>query len=235
MKETEILSESIPKHSAIAFSGGLDSSLLAFLSVEKNAECTAYTVGTEDSHDILWATKASEIIGIPLKKIILDEKDIISSVEELSGIIGTDNLVVLSFELPLYFVAREAVEDVIITGQGADELFGGYKRYESMPPELLESEMKRDLENLISGGIDRERSIAGHFGKELCTPYLTRKFVSAVTEKDALYRKGVGRKDMLRDIARGAGLAEVLYKKEKKAAQYGSGTMKVLKKHKKQK
>ena len=231
----EILSEAIPEKSAIAFSGGLDSSLIAFLSIKKNAKSTAYVAGMKDSHDILWAKKASGIIGIPLKKIILDEKEIISSAEELSVIIGTNNLVILSFELPLYFVAREAEEGIIITGQGADELFGGYKRYESMSPELLESEMNKDLEDLVSGGIERERSIAAHFGKELCTPYLTPDFISSVMEKDALHRKGTGRKDMLRDIARGAGLASALYNKQKKAAQYGSGIMKVLKKHKKQK
>ncbi len=231
MREIEALKGTIPEKGSIAFSGGLDSSLIAFLALQKG-DFTGYVAGMEGSHDILWAEKAAELIGLPLHRIIIDENDIRKAYHEIRELLGTDNLVVISFEMPLYFVAMHSSSNIIVSGQGADELFGGYKRYESMDPETLEREMKRDLEELIGSGIERDRNIAKHFGKELVTPYLSRDFLDIVLERSALQRKGMGRKEMLREIAKIAGLPEELWKKEKKAAQYGSGIMKVLKKMK---
>ncbi len=228
MREIEVLKRAIPENGSIAFSGGLDSSLIAYLALQKG-DFQGYVVGTEDSHDIIWAEKAAELIGLPLNKIIIDENDIWEAYHEIRELLGTDNLVVISFEMPLYFVAMHSSSDIIVSGQGADELFGGYKRYEYMDPETLEKEMDKDLKELIESGIDRDRAIARHFGKELVTPYLSQDFLNIVLERSALQRKGAGRKDMLREIARNAGLPEELWKKEKKAAQYGSGIMKVLK------
>lgn len=229
MREVEILKNSIPDEGAIAFSGGLDSSLIAFLGLKKG-NFVGYVAGLEGSHDILWAEKAAKMLGLPLKKIIVDEEDVRDAYYELKDLIGMDNRIIISFEMPLYFVARECTESKIITGQGADELFGGYKRYESMDADTLEMEMNKDLDELLNTGVKRERGIAEHFGKELITPYLNPDFVQVVRERSASERKGIGRKEMLREIAREAGLPEEICSKSKKAAQYGSGIMKVLKK-----
>ncbi len=228
MKEIELLKRTVPESGAIAFSGGLDSSLIAFIAIQKGNP-TGYVAGLEDSHDIRWAEIAAELIGLPLKKIIVDEDEIIKAYHEVRKLLNTNNKVVVSFELPLYFVARECEERIIITGQGADELFGGYKRYEEMDRETLEREMSRDIREIMKEGINRDRKIAEHFGKKLITPYLNQDFISLVLEKSAVERKGSGRKDMLRKIAKVAGLPQELRTKEKKAAQYGSGIMKVLK------
>ncbi len=229
MREIEALKKAIPDYGVIAFSGGLDSSLIAYLALQKG-NFTGYVVGLEGSHDIMWAERAADLMGLPLKKIVIDEKDVESAYLSIKKILGTDNLVTISFEMPLYFVAMHADEHIIISGQGADEIFGGYKRYEAMDDEILEREMEKDLRELLNGGINRDRSIAEHFGKDLITPYLSEEFLDVVLKRSALQRKGRGRKDMLREIAREAGLPEELYRKEKKAAQYGSGIMKVLKK-----
>jgi asparagine synthase (glutamine-hydrolysing) len=229
MKEISALKEAIPDEGAIAFSGGLDSSLIGYLAV-KNGRHIGYVAGVEGSHDIIWAEKAAELISLPLKKIIVDEEDIRKAYLDIKEILDTDNLVVISFEMPLYFVAMHCKEDTIITGQGADEIFGGYSRYERMDRDTLEKEMKKDLEDLINYGIHRDRAIAKHFGKTLVTPYLSDKFLKIVTEIPPYERKGSGRKDMLRKISKDAGLPMELWMKEKKAAQYGSGIMKILKK-----
>ena len=229
MRETELLKKSIPESGAIAFSGGLDSSLIAFLGLRKGNP-VGYVAGLEGSHDIEWSGKAAKMIGLPLKRIILEEEEIMKVYREVKKLLNTDNKVVISFEMPLYFVARDCKETEIITGQGADELFGGYSRYDRMDVDVLEKEMKKDIEELISTGINRDKKIAEHFGKHLMTPYLSPNFLALVMERSAVERKGMGRKDLLRKMAKDAGLPEELWKKEKKAAQYGSGIMKVLKK-----
>lgn len=213
---------------AISFSGGLDSSILASIASEY---CTPllYTVGIEGSHDIYFASIVSEKLGLPWKKIVITEEDIIDAIPKLASIISNLNPLVLSYELPLYFVALNAKESIIISGQGADELFGGYKKYELLSTEEREKSMNEDLTKLLNTGIDLERKIAAHFDKVIVQPYLSPKFIGLVGNIPIDERmKGGLRKGILKDVARILALDEIA-NCEKKAAQYGSGIMKVLK------
>ncbi len=231
MKEeaVESLRSSMKFPSALAFSGGIDSSFLAFLSKDEDVEYMV--VGLPDSHDIMWAEHAAELLNIPVEKIILDEDEVVESAIVLSELLETDSILVISFELPLFFIARETEKRYVITGQGADELFGGYNRYGKMEKEELERNMEKDLEELIQRGILRDRKIARYFGKELITPYLSEKFIMWSKNYSAAERRGADGKFLLRDMAEKSGLPSELTTKKKKAAQYGSGIMKVLKKH----
>ncbi len=225
------IKESVKGSVSIAFSGGLDSSLIALLAIEAGVDAEARVVGTETSHDLEWASYAADMLGLRINKTIVSEDEILEAASDVANILDTRNPVTISFELPLYFVARDCRNGSILTGQGADEIFGGYKRYESMKIEELCSEMENDLENLLESGIERDMKIASHFGKELITPYLNPEFLNAIRKYPPEIRKGAGRKDMLRNMALSAGLPPELALKEKKAAQYGSGVMKVLKKN----
>ncbi len=225
----EKLKKSLKEPACMAFSGGLDSSFLAFLS--KGMDIGGIVVGFRGSHDIMWAPQAAALIDFPIKTIILSENEVISAARTVSRILDTEDLIVISFELPLFFVAESAEYDYIITGQGADEIFGGYKRYENMNKDDLSKEMAKDLENLREHGIERDRRIVSHFGKELITPYLSKGFLDFILSFDPAERRGAGRKGLLRKIAVESGLPKELAMKPKKAAQYGSGIMKILKKH----
>ena len=224
-----ILASAMKEPVSIAFSGGLDSSFLAFLSRDMDIE--GIVVGFSGSNDIEWASHAAQVLNIPLKKVIPDVDDVLESTVFLSSLLKTDDLVTLSFELPLFFVARESERPYIMTGQGADELFGGYSRYGKMSDEELQRNMKKDLDALINEGVERERRITSHFGKELVTPYLSDAFLSSMLEFPASERRGDNGKGLLREIALSSGLPEELAMRKKKAAQYGSGIMKVLKKN----
>lgn len=213
---------------AISFSGGLDSSILASIASEY---CTPhlYTVGIEDSHDISVARTTSEKLGLPWEKIVITEEDIIDAIPKLVAIIFDLNPLVLSYELPLYFVASNAKESILVSGQGADELFGGYKRYELLSLEEREKSMNEDLTKLLNIGINLERKIAAHFDKVIVHPYLSPQFIDLVRNIpiDERMKDGL-RKGLLRNVARILALDEIA-DCEKKAAQYGSGIMKVLK------
>ena len=227
----EILRMSMKDGSAIAFSGGLDSSFLAFVARNAGIYLKGYVVGLDGSHDILWAQHAARLIDLELETIIVGQDEILDAFYRVAELIGTENPVTVSFEMPLYFVGVASEENVIITGQGADELFGGYKRYENMDPETLEFSMEHDLDNLLEKGLPREKNMMASLGKELITPYLEGEFLKRVLIHTPMERKGSGRKSMLRNMAIHCGLPGELAMKGKKAAQYGSGIMKVLKKN----
>jgi asparagine synthase (glutamine-hydrolysing) len=192
-------------------------------------QVTLYTIGTENSHDLMISQRTAEELGLKWCPIILEEKAIIANLIPLSILLKDSAPLPLSYEMPLYVVASYAKENILISGQGADELFGGYSRYLLMDDDHLVKEMKTDMENLLSRGVDIERRIASHFDKSIFHPYLHPEVV-----REASYLPirqcidGQSRKVVLRDVARLLGLDQVA-DRPKKAAQYGSGVMKVMK------
>jgi asparagine synthase (glutamine-hydrolysing) len=135
----------------------------------------------------------------------------------------------LSYEMPLFVVASLSKENVLLSGQGADELFGGYSRYLLMDRDQLTKSMKQDLEKLLSRGVDNEHVIASHFKKSILHPYLHPEVIrEAALLPTHQCVDGQSRKVVLREVARLLGLDQVA-DRPKKAAQYGSGVMRVMK------
>ena len=209
---------------AVAFSGGLDSGIVAALS-KRYGEVTLYTAGVKDAYDVRASEEMAGILGLPWKYIEISEENLEKEIPLMIRITGTVNPVILSFEVPLFFVMRHADEKIILGGQGADELFAGYSKYIGLSEETLAATVKDDMAQLMTVTLAHERAVASHFGKNIFYPYLDGRVVDfvnrigicGVSEKDI-------RKPLLRGVARLIGQPE-LAGKPKKAAQYGSGTM----------
>jgi len=215
----------------IMFSGGLDSSLIAFLTKDcaVNAKITLYTVGTFGSHDLSYAELASKILGMNLKKIEIFPEDIMAAIPKLVNIIRTTHPVKISFELPLYLCLERVDERVMLSGQGADELFGGYARYLTMDEEKLRVALRRDFESLISQDINMDYRIADYFNKTLRMPYLDEDVIKVATQIPIEYKVNKGRrKIILSKVALELKLPNELINKDKKAAQYSSGIIREL-------
>jgi asparagine synthase (glutamine-hydrolysing) len=209
---------------ALAFSGGLDSGILAYLL--KDCNITLYTVGIEGSEDINNAKNAAQSLNLPLKVIDIGEYDILEGIMFLKRIEPSINAIEVSFELPLYFVCSYADEYIVYTGQGSDELFGGYSKYLENPQLMSE-----DLNKLLAKTKPREIKIATLLGKDLRTPYLDRKIIDFAINLLLDYKiRNNERKYILRRAAEILGVPEEIVKREKKAAQYGSGIWKLMKK-----
>ena len=210
------------------FSGGVDSCVIARLA-SGHVLVTLYTVGVEGAHDLKVGESSADAMGLAWKGIIITESDIRQAIPFVAKHLGTVSPLALSFEMPLFFVARAADEEIILCGQGADELFGGYARYENMSPAERRDRMKADAEALIAKGAPAERRLASALGKELGHPYLDRSMVELAGSlpDEMLVDKGV-RKVALRQMATALGL-EGAALRPKKAAQYGSGIMKAMK------
>jgi asparagine synthase (glutamine-hydrolysing) len=212
----------------ILFSGGLDSTILAMLAAEMT-RVRLYTIGVPGAHDLSVSEVTARSMGLDWVPIELDRERILSSLPAMSSILGTENSLVLSFEMPLFIVAQRSDERLLISGQGADELFGGYARYARMGEEELRNSLDADMEGLLTVGSAREKALARHFGKEIRHPYLHHAVLQAakgipVTE---LVRDGE-RKRVLRAVATILGLEDAA-SRPKKAAQYGSGVMREMK------
>lgn len=211
----------------ILFSGGLDSGLLAAVA-RSYGRPRLYTVGTDGSHDLRMAEEAAAILDLPWVPWVVTPDEVEQACRDLLKVMWVPSPVAVSFELPIFLIASRAEEDVLISGQGADELFGGYDRYLRMSPEDCARSMDEDLAKAMGEMTPIEDTLAGHFHKVVERPFLGSQVIDAakdipVQEK---IRDGV-RKAPLRDIATSMGL-DVIASREKKAAQYGSGFMRVL-------
>lgn len=219
------------KPCAIAFSGGLDSSLLAALC--KDAKL--YSACMKGSHDIGQTKKAAQLLDLQdnlhLHELTTDELK--TALPCVINAIGSTDAMQISIALPLYVASKDAHSDgkrVILSGQGADELFAGYKRYESMTSLELESALKKDLGNIARNNLERDDAVTMANSVELRVPYLDRKVVELARRivPELKIHNGI-RKYILR-MASSMILPDELVWKEKKAAQYSSGVYSAMEK-----
>ena len=218
----------VGEKTGVLFSGGLDSSLVAFLASEYS-DVILYTAGAEGSPDLEWARKAADRLGLPLREYVFNIDDVRDAIPRVVFAIEEPNPMNLAIGIPLYFATGKAREDgvkVLLSGQGADELFGGYAKYLERP-ELME----KDLRELAERNLARDDKIAMLNSVEGRFPFLSLPVVSAALNipLELKIENGV-RKAVLRKAAVKAGLPEELAMREKKAAQYGSHSQKLLEK-----
>ena len=230
----------LTKNSGIAFSGGIDSTFLAALAKIIDPSISLYAVGLPNSHDLAQAERAAEAIGMrdSLKIHFLSPEEIEAAIPNVIYSTESTDPMKISIGLPLYFVAKTAKKDgkrVLLTGQGADELFGGYRRHEGFldqGPEVLDREIYSDLKNISTINLERDDMVTMANSVELRVPFLDKEVIRTglaispelkVLKRDGFYI----RKYILRKAADGLLPPELLWK-EKKAIQYGTGVQKIL-------
>ena len=227
----EVIREMVEgKDIAVAFSGGLDCGIVASIAKDYARSIHLYTAGVDDAYDVNESSEMSEILGLDWDHLRISEDDIEGNVKEMISITGTVNPITLSFEIPLYYVSKNVPEQMIIGGQGADELFAGYSKYIGMSEDEFKDQREADMASLLTKTLKHESMVADHFGKTILYPYLdsrVRAIVEKMDMKDLM--PGDVRKKTLRDVAEEIGQPEVAGKK-KKAAQYGSGAMNLFRK-----
>ena len=215
------------KRTGVLFSGGIDSSVVAAL-VARHSEPTLYTVGADGAHDLTVAKSTAEGLGLDWVGVVIGEEEVRQAIKGMAPIFGTSPLT-LSFEMPLYLVLGVAAEDLLLCGQGADELYAGYSRYRSMDEAAMRSSMLHDVEALIAHGMGIEKKAAEAFGKTLVHPFLDPEVVRVSLDLPLeMLLRGEENKAILRDVGRALGLGPIADRK-KKAAQYGSGIMNIMK------
>ncbi|MCS7144230.1 MAG: asparagine synthase-related protein [Archaeoglobaceae archaeon] len=215
----------------IAFSGGIDSALLASI---HDLPLISITANEKEEE---WVKKVAKELSRDLEVFRIREEEIKYEIQEVSKTIETSNFLQLSIAIPIHFTMKFAKRrgfDGIVFGQGADELFGGYKRYENYSRVELEKAMLEDLKNIGNKNLVRDAKLSYQNEIKLILPYLRwrilRNSLSIPIElKVARIEGKIVRKYFLRKIAQKYLSEEVVWR-EKKAIQYSTGVVKILKK-----
>ncbi len=225
------------KKIGIAFSGGVDSTLISKICSDMDFDVTLLTIGFSESHDILLAKHVNEFLKYPHHVLEIDSDTFTSISSKINQTIKTDNLSWNENCIAFYYVSKLANSldlDTVITANGIDELFCGYNAYreafsggESKINEVMITKLNNELKMMTAVNL-----VASKFGVKILQPLLSEKFIEyaktvPISEKihdsDDLYRKHI-----IRKLASEVGVPDLSCTKRKKALQYGTKIHKSL-------
>jgi asparagine synthase (glutamine-hydrolysing) len=218
----------------IIFSGGIDSVLVAHLVKAEGVPFTCYAAGREEgSGDLEWAQRIADELGYPLKSARLSLSDIETLVPEIIRDIEDNCLNQVEVAVPIYAAVRMAQENgerVLLNGQGADELFGGYPWYSAIVgQEGYGSFLDRSWEDtrlLYKECLEREDKISMTHSIELRVPFLDPEVVEAAFAIDPRLKikspEDTLRKWIHRTYSESVGIPSSIAFRPKEAAQHGA-------------
>ena len=215
---------------AVAFSGGLDSGLISGLADRYADSITLYTCGSDGSFDVLAAEELSSKLDLPWVHLKISKETVEDEILRLIRATGTDDPFTISYELQLFTVCEYCREDVVLSGQGADEYFMGCAKYVECADCDYIAYVKDGVKRLTEVSVPCEQAIASHFGKELLYPYMDPEVLDCVSKIDPwdMRPKDMdSRKSVLKDAAVTLGFP-MLAHRTKKSSQYGSGTTDIV-------
>ncbi len=218
------------KRVGVAFSGGLDSGLISCLAGEYAESVSLYTCGSDGSFDVRAGEELSRRIGLPWKQLRISKDTLEDEIRRFIAATKTGDPFTISYDLQLFTVCEYSEEDVILSGQGADEYFMGCAKLVECADCDYGAYVKDGVKRLMEVSVPCEMSIAEHFGKDLRYPYLDEKVLEQVALVDPADLRPAdmqSRKKVLKDAACYLGYP-CLEKRIKKASQYGSGTTDII-------
>jgi asparagine synthase (glutamine-hydrolysing) len=160
----------------VVLSGGLDSSIILTHVREMHPDCVALTIGAPGSDDVVFARRLCADLGVPHEVITVQRGDIRAShvrdairMSELSEYGDIINAIVSA---PLFARAKALGLKVVLTGDGSDELFGGYAMYDLISTAASDRLFEHMIANLYRTELQRVDRVSMGHGVEARVPYL---------------------------------------------------------------
>lgn len=212
-------------------SGGLDSSLVAAIAAKKlNKQITTFSIGLEGSPDLKAAKKVAQYLLSEHHEIIITTDDIISAIPGVVYSLESYDTTTVRASIPMYLIAKYIRENtdikVVFSGEGADEVFGGYLYFHNAPsPDEFHSETERLQKELYRYDVCRSDRTISCWGLELRVPFLDADlttFVRGIDPEHKMPRPDRMEKLILRDAFRGYLPSGILYR-QKEAFSDGVG------------
>ena len=226
------------KKAAVAFSGGLDSSLVAILAKTCGVEAQLITVGLEDHRELHHAEAAAKALELPLHIQTYTPDDVEQTLPTVLWLIEEPDVIKAEIAIPIFWTAEIASKlgfRILLAGQGADELFGGYQRYlkdYATGVKTVRGSMYHDVTTCHEKNFQRDNQACSFHNVELRLPFADREVVNfslslpvnlkIESPEDDL------RKRVLRRTAQNLGMPQFIVDRAKKAVQYATGVNKAL-------
>ncbi|MEM3578175.1 MAG: asparagine synthetase B [Candidatus Bathyarchaeia archaeon] len=233
------------RDTAVAFSGGLDSSLIALLAKNAGVNVHLVHVSLKNQPETTHAIKVAEELKLPIHVYTYTVDDVKETLPKVLWLMEESDPIKVGIGVPMCWAAEKAAEmgvKVLLAGQGADELFGGYKRYlttyATYGKRKVEEMLFNDVLKVHEANIERDYKICNFHNVELRLPYLTHKIAEFAISLPLRFKiklqNGDIRKLVLRAAAKKLGLPKTVIERPKRAIQYATGVDKAIKKLAKQ-
>ncbi|MEB3367078.1 asparagine synthase-related protein [Saccharopolyspora mangrovi] len=231
----EVLVDSVRRHLmadvevGVFLSGGLDSSIVAAIAAAECAEAgtrlKTFAVGTADSPDLLAARAAAEHLGTEHHEAVFDAGRAVAAIDDVVASVESFDACLMRSAVPNWFLAELAAQHVkaVLTGEGADELFAGYRYYHHEHAADLQDELARTIGALHGLNLQRCDRVTMSYGLEARVPFLDTEVVAhamSLPEEVKALEDGV-EKAHLRRAFTGWLPDDLLWRRK---AQFGTGS-----------
>lgn len=229
--------EQIPKEVpwGCLLSGGVDSSLVTRIAADLRPGVPTFTCGSRDAPDLLNARELAKLLGTDHHEVLVDPDELVDVVDAVIRATASIEPWTIMGGVGTYLAAREARANgikVLLSGEGADELFGGYDEFQSVPTAYLNARLVQYQVDLGATECLRlDRATMAH-GVEARVPFLSNSIVRHARGLDAsqkINRENVRtiRKYALRRCATKYLPKHMAYR-DKAEFSYGSGLTPIL-------
>jgi asparagine synthase (glutamine-hydrolysing) len=218
----------------IAFSGGVDSTLLAKICKDLKKQICLVTIGFPHSHDLLFSKTISHLLSDSQNHFVyeLNDVDFAQSVEYVRSTISCNCLSHIENCIAFFHLSKIVKDNNLgsffLTANGLDELFCGYDKYRfyfdsgrSSISEFMEEKLTNEFHLM-----KEVSSVIMESGVQSVQPFLTNSFIDYAKAIPLGYKiKGPDdflRKHIIREIALNIGVPKESAMYPKKALQYGS-------------
>ena len=237
----------------VLISGGLDSSLIAAIASKfrkKRIETGdkeeawwprlhSFSVGLKDSSDLKYARKVAKYIGTVHHEIIFTVQEGLDAIKDVIYHLETFDVTTVRAATPMYLMARKIKSmgiKMVLSGEGADEVFGGYLYFHMAPsPKEFHEETVRKLLLLSKYDCLRANKATAAWGLETRVPFLDKEFLDyamSIDPKDKMCTGKKIEKEILRKAFKGYIPEEILWRqKEQFSDGVGYSWIDSLKKH----
>ncbi|MCT8986863.1 asparagine synthase B [Shewanella phaeophyticola] len=179
----------------VLLSGGLDSSVISAITqtyakhrIENDGETGAwwpqlhsFAVGLAESPDLVAAQKVADAIGTIHHPIIYTFQEGLDAIKEVIYHLETYDVTTIRAATPMYLMARKIKAmgiKMVLSGEGADELFGGYLYFHKAPnAQAFHEELVRKLDKLHLFDCLRANKAMAAWGLEARVPFLDKEFI----------------------------------------------------------
>lgn len=166
----------------VILSGGLDSALTLLHVRQMHPDCVAFTVGAPGSEDLAYSRRLTDDLGVPHEVIELRPRDLrLADAREavrICELTEYGDIINAAVSVPLFRRVRECGVKVVLTGDGSDELFGGYDMYHQVAPAEAQRLFLHKLSNLCRTELQRVDRASMGSTVEARVPFLDPQLVA---------------------------------------------------------
>jgi asparagine synthase (glutamine-hydrolysing) len=217
----------------VSLSGGLDSSIISQVASQDAPGLHSFVVGVEGGEDLEASRLMAETLGTQHHEYLYTEQDMLKVLPDVVYYLESFDPALVRSAIPNFMLANMASDHVkvMLTGEGADELYAGYSyldRYETADD--LQEELVYITEALHNTNLQRGDRMSMAHGLEARVPFLDVDSVSmalSLPPEWKLQKDGRPAKDLLRRAYEGLLPDEIVYRPKMKFSK-GAGSSDIL-------